>query len=147
MGIDTRKPLSPVEQSAVDAALAAAPETPGGCPWIDAAKQTTTIACDALPLSRLAAFAGMDSKPALLELGIRFEEGRGLPQDWEKAELAYRLAAWTNTIIAGTQVAGVAGQHGRFEPIFVPGTPGLESAERRLAQLRARKKAQKNLAD
>lgn len=141
MGIDTRTPLSCEERQRLDGALAAGPVNSGGCPWLDTAKQRITIACDALPLSSLAGFAAMDNKPALLELGIRFEEGRGVAQDWKRAEKAYRLAARTNTIHTGYQVAGVAGQHGRFEPIIVHGTPGLESAEWRLAQLRARIKA------
>lgn len=141
MGIDTRTPLTLLEQVKVEAALIDTPAAPRGCPWIDPAYKLTAIPCEALPLSRLAGFAAMDNKPALLELGVRFEEGRGVPQDWKKAEQAYRLAAWTNTIHSGTQVAGVAGQHGRVEPIFVAGTPGLQDAEVRLAQLRARKKA------
>lgn len=142
MGIDTRPPLTFEERAWVEAALAKAPAGTSGCPWIGAAEKLTTIACEALPLAKVAAFASMDNKPALLELGIRFEEGRGVPQDWKRAEKAYRLAAWSNTIVTGTQVAGVAGQHGRFEPIIVPGTPGLPSAEARLAQLRTRMKGQ-----
>ena len=142
MGIDTRTPLSAEEEVRMAAALSQAPAGQQGCPWREAGGTFTTVACDALPLSRLAGFAAMDSKPALLELGIRFEEGRGIEQDWKKAELAYRLAAWTNTIQTGTQVAGVAGAHGGMEPIIVQGTPGLNQAELRLAKLRARKKAQ-----
>lgn len=141
MGIDTRTPPALEEKVRVEAALAKGPAGPSGCPWLDAADKVTTIACEALPLAKLAAFASMDSKPALLELGIRFEEGRGVAQDWKRAEKAYRLAAWTNTIVTGTQVVGVAGQHGQFEPIVVPGTPGLASADERLVRLRARSKA------
>lgn len=125
----------------IEAALLGAPVGRAGCPWVDAADKITTVPCEAVPLSRLAALASMDNKPALLELGIRFEEGRGVAQDWKKAKLAYRLAVWTNSIQTGTQVAGVGGQHGRFEPIIVEGAPGLREAEIRLAQLRARKKA------
>lgn len=141
MGIDTRVPVTPEEARRIEAALAAAPAGPDGCPWRRPDRSFTTISCDALPLAQLAGFAAMDSKPSLLELGIRFEEGRGVAQDWDKAELAYRRAAWTNTIQTGTQVAGVSGQHGTFAPILVPGTPGLETAEARLAALRLRKKA------
>ncbi len=114
MSIDTRTPLTSEEQARINAALAKAPVGPAGCPWIDATDKVTTVACEAVPLAKVAAFASMDNKPALLELGIRFEEGRGVEQDWKRAEKAYRLAAWTNTIVTGTQVAGVAGQHGRF---------------------------------
>lgn len=142
MGIDTRTPLTIAERARVDAALAAAPAGPAGCPWIDASGKLTSVVCEAIPLGKLAGFASMDSKPALLELGIRFEEGRGVVPDLKQAEQAYRLAAWTNTIHTGTQVAGVGGQHGRFEPIIIEGTPGLAAAEIRLAELRARKQDQ-----
>lgn len=140
MGISTSLPVTAADQARIDAALAAAPAGRGdGCPWRAADGASTMIACDALPLPRLAELAGMDYKPALLELGIRFEEGRGVAQDWDKAELAYRRAAWQNSYTAGQQVAGVASPPGRtFEPVMVPGAPGLESAERRLAKLRAR---------
>jgi TPR repeat protein len=142
MGISTRTPISPQDQARADAAVAAAPAGEPGCPWSVGGAKPVNVPCDAVPLPRLAMLAGMDHKPALLELGIRFEEGRGVPQDWGKAERAYRLAAWQNSFIAGQQVAGVAAPPGaRFEPIMVPGAPGLESAEARLASLRARRKA------
>ncbi len=141
MGISTSLPVTAAEQARLDGALAAAPAGRAeGCPWRAADGATAMIACNALPLPRLAELAGMDHKPALLELGIRFEEGRGVAQDWDKAELAYRRAAWQNSYVAGQQVAGVGAPPGRtFEPLIVPGAPGLESAERRLASLRARK--------
>lgn len=143
MGISARTPVTPQEQARLDAALAAVPAAgkAGGCPWRGADGVVTNIACDAMPLPQLAQLAGMDHKPALLELGIRFEEGRGVPQDWDKAELAYRRAAWQNSYIAGQQVAGVGSLQRPMEPIMVPGAAGLESAEVRLANLRARKKA------
>ncbi len=142
MGISTSTPVTAADQALLDTALAAAPAGRWeGCPWRAADGVTTMIACDAMPLPRLAELAGMDHKPALLELGIRFEEGRGLAQDWDKAELAYRLAAWQNSYIAGQQVAGVGSLQRPSEPIMVPGAPGLESAEVRLASLRARRKA------
>lgn len=142
MGISTRTPITPAEEERVAAALAATPAGAGGCPWRAGEGKPVSLPCETLPLPRLAMLAGMDHKPALLELGIRFEEGRGVAQDWKKAERAYRLAAWQNSYIAGQQVAGVGSASGRsFDPIMVPGTPGLESAEARLAQLRARMKA------
>ena len=142
MGISTSAPATTEEQARLDQALAAAPLGKWeGCPWRGADRSVTNVPCAAIPLPQLAALAGMDHKAALLELGIRFEEGRGLAQDWDKAELAYRLAAWQNSYIAGQQVAGVGSLQRPFEPIMVPGAPGLESAEVRLASLRARRKA------
>jgi hypothetical protein len=44
-------------------------------------------------LRNLAARAKAGDKQAQLELGIAFEEGRGVPQDLGKAEKLYRLAA------------------------------------------------------
>ncbi len=141
MGISIRTPVTPEEQGRLDAALASGPA--GSCVWKPEGGKPVDVPCESLPLPRLAQLAAMDHKPALLELGIRFEEGsRGAPKNWNKAELAYRLAAWQNSYIAGQQVAGVGSASGRsFDPIMVPGTPGLENAEVRLAQLRAKKKA------
>lgn len=141
MGISTRTPVTSEEQARLDAALASPSPVAGGCPWSAGGAKPVAVPCASLPLPLLAKLSGMDHKPALLELGIRFEEGRGVAQDWDKAELAYRLAAWQNSFIAGQQVAGVGSLQQPFEPILVPGAPGLESAEQRLASLRARKKA------
>ncbi|WP_285710290.1 hypothetical protein [Erythrobacter oryzae] len=141
MGISTRTPVSAEEQARLDAALASPLSVAGGCPWSAGGAKPVNVPCASLPLPHLARLSGMDHKPALLELGIRFEEGRGVAQDWGKAEQAYRLAAWQNSYIAGQQVAGVGSLQKPFEPILVPGAPGLESAEKRLASLRARKKA------
>jgi TPR repeat protein len=143
MGISTRTPVTAEEQARLDAALASGSAVGSGCPWRGEGAKPVNVPCDALPLPRLASLAGMDHKPALLELGIRFEEGRGVARDWDKAELAYRLAAWQNSYIAGQQVAGLDSATGnRFDPIMVPGAPGLDSAQARLAGLRARKKTQ-----
>lgn len=141
MGISTRTPVTAEEQARLDAALASGAAAAGGCPWSAGGTKPVNVPCASLPLPHLAKLSGMDHKAALLELGIRFEEGRGVAQDWGKAEQAYRLAAWQNSYIAGQQVAGVGSVQRPFEPILVPGAPGLESAEQRLASLRARKKA------
>jgi len=142
MGISTRTPVTAEEQARLDAALASPLPIAGGCPWSAGGAKPVNVPCASLPLPHLAKLSGMDHKAALLELGIRFEEGREVARDWDKAEQAYRLAAWQNSYIAGQQVAGVGAPPGaRFEPILVPGAPGLESAQDRLASLRARKKA------
>ncbi len=141
MGISARTLVTAEEQARLDRALASGPALAGGCPWKQADGTQVNVVCDHLPLAHLARLAGMDHKPALLELGIRFEEGRGVAQDWDKAERAYRLAAWQNSFVAGQQVAGIGSASGNsFDPIIVPGTPGLDSAAVRLAKLRARKK-------
>jgi TPR repeat protein len=142
MGISTRTPVTAEEQARLDAALAG-PAVAAGCPWSADDAKPVNVPCDSLPLPRLAMLAGMDHKAALLELGIRFEEGRGVAQDWGKAEQAYRLAAWQNSYIAGQQLAGIGSPPGQsFTPIMVPGAPGLESAQARLASLRARRRTQ-----
>jgi TPR repeat protein len=54
----------------------------------------STVAPDSdAAVRNLAARAQAGDKHAQLELGIAFEEGRGVPRDLDKAEKLYRLAA------------------------------------------------------
>jgi hypothetical protein len=90
-------------------------------------------------LRNLAARAQSGDKHAQLELGIRFEEGRGVPRDLAKAERLYRLAA---TDSGGTMwiysPPVKEGASGRVIPVERgPLQPGLEEASRRLAALQS----------
>jgi len=81
------------------AALAAAYEQgalgTGSCPWWNPVSETpTTIPCEAIPLPLLASLArNPANKHAQLELGKRYEEGRGVAQDFDMARKFYRMAA------------------------------------------------------
>ncbi len=95
---------------------------------------------DRLPLGELARLASMGSKRAQLELGVRFEEGRGVACDPEKARALYRKAA---TSTGGTiwvyQPPVGNGTSGRTVPIDSgPREVGLASAAERLAALERR---------
>lgn len=67
----------------------------GSCPWWDPVSDTpTTIPCEAIPLPLLANLArNAANKHAQLELGKRYEEGRGVTQDFDMARKYYRMAA------------------------------------------------------
>ena len=85
-------------------------------------------------LQQLAYRAQAGDKQAQLELGIRFEEGRGVPVDAKRAMGLYRMAAsdsggtmWVYTPPVGNETKG------RVMPINTgPRLPGLEEASRRL---------------
>jgi hypothetical protein len=91
------------------------------------------------PLARLQCSAGAGDKSAQLELGIRYEEGRGVPADLRRAERLYASAARTRQIPNYVYSAPVGTEKtGRMVPIGPPRTiPGLLQARARLARLRA----------
>jgi hypothetical protein len=88
----------------------------------------------ALPLPDLARMAQGGDKHAQLELGIRFEEGRGVERDLDKAKKLYRLAAsdsggriWVYSPPVGN------GTKGRVIPVDAwPKFAGLTAARKRL---------------
>lgn len=92
-----------------------------------------------LPLVALARRAHSGDKRAQLELGRRFEEGRDVEQDLNRALKLYRMAAADTQ---GTRIAFVRGVGGAADSVqAVPGgptTPGLAEAKERLAALKDR---------
>ncbi|HEX9933253.1 MAG TPA: SEL1-like repeat protein [Allosphingosinicella sp.] len=92
-------------------------------------------------LQSLATRARGGDKHAQLELGIRFEEGHGVPMDWDRAERLYRMAA---TRSGGTTMIYVPpvrrGGAGHVMPVSNgPVVPGLAEARLRLEALRKRR--------
>jgi hypothetical protein len=92
-------------------------------------------------LSALAARASGGDRHALLELGIRFEEGRGVPLDWDRAADLYGRAAASS---GGTMMIYVPptrpGGTGTVMPVNSgPVIPGLPEARDRLDSLRKRR--------
>jgi hypothetical protein len=84
------------------------------------------------------------SKSAQLELGIRFEDGRGVQMDWDRAERLYRMAAVSS---GGTMMIYVPpvrpGGSGRVMPVSTgPSVSGLAEARQRLEALRKRRAAE-----
>ncbi len=88
-------------------------------------------------LQDLARRARRGDKFAQLDLGIRYEEGRGLPRDIKRAKQLYRLAAAATggTIQVYSPPVGKGG--GRLIPLSL-GSPqeGLAEAKARLERLR-----------
>lgn len=71
-------------------------------------------------------------KSAQLELGIRYEEGRGVPVNWDLAEQFYAVAGTT------MKMGSSWGPGAVFAP---PMSPGMREARVRLKALRAKRKA------
>lgn len=95
-------------------------------------------------LRALATRAAGGDKRAQLELGIRYEEGRGVAPDWRRAERLYRMAA---TSSGGTTMIYVPpvtrGGSGRVMPVSSgPRISGLQEARERLERLRRRRAAE-----
>jgi hypothetical protein len=88
-------------------------------------------------LQTLARRAEAGDKRAQLELGIRFEEGRGLPVDRERAAFFYRLAARATGGTKWTHAPDVKGVKGSPQRVYLgPRQPGLPEAKERLERLR-----------
>lgn len=127
---------------AISAALGA-----GGCtsaPW--AGIPLEAGAADPA-LQELARLAANGDKQAQLDLGIRYEEGRGVPVDVARAAELYRMAAEDSS--GGVQVyVPDANGPGHVETINM-GAPvqGLEEAARRLRALEIAGSASTGLAD
>ena len=77
-----------------------------------------------------------DIKRAQLELGIRFEEGRGVPVDRAAAIALYRLAARNSGGTVWTHSPNVKGVPGSPMQVDLgPRQAGIEEARRRLDRL------------
>ena len=133
LGIPTKGPMTAEEQRKLRLAEASVLGT-GDCLWVDRLTMArTSLPCEVLRTCILASSAWSDDKPAILELGKRLEEGRGIAQDLDKAEKLYRLAASDTT--NGTVVATNQGN----EPVFWTSATGLPEARERLIALQARR--------
>ena len=88
-------------------------------------------------LQELARRAQAGDKHAQLDLGIRYEEGRGVPVDLERAKKLYRAAATESggTIQIYTPPVGENGQGRVVSHNRGPIQPGLPEADRRLQSL------------
>jgi|GEM_PF-6864443 len=92
LGIATRMPVPPEDLARIEAAAAAAADARShdGCPWPRAGGEgMVQVSCTLLPPSQLAGLAWSGDRPAALELGTRFEAGRGVPQDFARALSLY----------------------------------------------------------
>jgi hypothetical protein len=88
----------------------------------------------------LAGRAQNGDKQSQLDLGIRYEEGRGVPQDLKRARTLYRTAATqTGGTIFVYVPASRKGGHGYVTPVNTgPVVLGLAAARERLNSLKAR---------
>lgn len=87
-------------------------------------------------IRNLAAYARAGDKRAQLDLGIAFEEGRGVKQDLNKALTLYRFAATTSGGTTWVYSPPVGSAAGRVIPINRgPVQTGLLEAKARLERL------------
>jgi hypothetical protein len=95
-------------------------------------------------IQSLASRAATGDKWAQLELGIRFEEGRGVPMDWRRAARLYRAASRTTGGTIMVYMPPVRrGGTGSVMPVSTgPRMPGLPEARARLDALRKRRQAE-----
>jgi TPR repeat protein len=121
------RPATPAETARRDKAIAQGQLGRGECLWRKGEKELTTIPCGVVPLPELAAMARAGDRHAMLELGIRFERGRGVARDLAQAE-AFACAAGRTRIISGGE-----GPEG-WTPLS--GEIGLPEARRRWERLR-----------
>lgn len=98
-----------------------------------------TASGDPSGLQQLAALARAGDKQAQLELGIAFEEGRGVPVSFQKAEKLYSQASRSDTGLRGIWSPGVGSSPGQLTYIDgVHASGPLLSARIRLNRLRER---------
>lgn len=92
---DLDRPVSETELSELAAAYERGALGSGRCDWVHPVSEgPTTIPCEVVPLPVLARMArNVANKHAQMELGLRFEEGRGVAQDYRMARRYYRMAA------------------------------------------------------
>lgn len=94
-------------------------------------------------ITSLQCAAAAGDKGAQLALGIRYEEGDGVPRDLNRAEQLYRRAARADRSGLYVYVPPAGGQrYGRVVKMGEPkSTPGLAEARIRFERLRAKRKA------
>ena len=123
------------------AAIMAMPLLVGGCgsPSSYAGVSLSSAAVEP-ELQALARRAQSGDKHAQLELGIRFEEGRGVPRDLKRAVSLYARAAQPTGGTIWVYSPGVGKAKGRVIPVNTgPRVAGLAVAKFRLARLKQRR--------
>jgi hypothetical protein len=121
--------------------LSSMPLLTGGCATDSYAGVPLTAGAADAELQALAMRAQAGDKQAQLELGIRYEEGRGVPADPRRAARLYRLAASDSGGTVHVYTPPVSPQsQGRVLPVQTGARqPGLEAARERLANLERRR--------
>ena len=96
-----------------------------------------------MEVQTIAQRAAAGDKWAQFELGTRFEEGRGVPVNWDRAARLYRMASETTGGTIMVYVPPVTpGRSGRVMPLSSgPRMTGLPQARERLEALRKRRRA------
>ena len=120
----------------VEALLCGAAAMLTGCSTSSYAGNSLTPGAADAELQELAMRARSGDKHALLELGIRYEEGRRVPQDFSRAKRLYAAAALDQGGSTHLYVPAAAGVPGRVIRVDL-GVPrkGLRAAKRRLSRL------------
>ena len=126
-----RRPASPLVFAAISTLYAALALSACAAPSRYMGIDITAAAPDRA-LADLASRAQAGNKQAQLELGIAYEEGRGVPRDLRRAAALYRLASADSGGARWVWVPGVGGQPGRVQNL------GGGQRQRGLAEARTR---------
>lgn len=141
MGIATGGPKTATEWRLLEYAANSRQEGKGRCPALGASGEYAPIPCELVPLSDLARLASFGNRHAQLELGKRFENGRGVARDWDRAEKLYQSASKNSGGPIWIYVPGVGGAPGRVQQVDMPVVVGLVEANIALRELREKRGA------
>jgi hypothetical protein len=141
MGIPTEGIHKASERQLLEYAASADLEGQGDCVFRKDEAKATKLPCELMPLSNLATHASLGHRHSLLELGVRFENGRGVRRDFDKAEELYLAAGRENSGTIHIWVPGVGDAPGSVQRFNKPFDPGLPEAFERLRALRAKRAA------
>ncbi|MEM6475661.1 MAG: SEL1-like repeat protein [Pseudomonadota bacterium] len=138
MGISTSGPPSDQERRVLNLARQILPAGTGSCtdPYSE-----RSLPCSIIPLNSLALASFSGNKHAQLELGRRFETGRGVERDLVKAAKLYKQASRTSGGPLHTCVWDEYQKRCNPLTIDLPYVYGLPEARRHLERIQARTEA------
>ncbi len=153
-GIPLAGSVSDAEQARLAQALARNEQLESPCRWRPADQQRAfAIACGSVPLVAVTRAASEGDKHAQLELGVRFENGIGVAQDWAKALKLYRMAGtdsrsveaisapnYSGTLLSNPEIGVVDTTQPSMARNAYPGRPAVPG----LAEARVRYQALKH---
>ena len=153
LGIPLAGMVTPDEQASLAEGLRQGDTSATPCRWrAPGDAQARALPCANVPLVALARAAHGKDKHAQLELGIRFEQGRGVGQDWARALELYRMAGadsrsgepvrapnYSGTLLSDPQMGAVDTTQPSMARTDYPGRPAVRGLPEARARYRALK--------
>jgi hypothetical protein len=153
LGIPLGGMVTPDEQATLAEGLRQGDTSASPCRWrAPGDGQARAVPCANVPLAALARAAHGKNKHAQLELGIRFEQGRGVGQDWARALELYRMAGadsrsgepvrapnYAGTLLSDPQIGAVDTTQPSMARADYPGRPAAKGLPEARARYRALK--------